>query len=184
MRLPILLLFLSGLAVTSVSAQHDFMVLKKRNRTVKNYMTGSYIECRLDNDQWINGYIKTIRNDSVFITPIEVKQAGTIWGSYMLDTSWYATYPVAIKNITAFPKQGKSADIFTNGVLLQMGSGAYMLLNIINGLSNKEEVFTGSNLTNLGIAAGVFGVGTLLHATRESEWAIGKKYRLEYIKMD
>jgi len=183
MQKPLLLLLFLCLFFCSVKAQHDFIVLKKHYRTIKNYMSGSYIECQVKNDQWISGYIKAIKNDSVFITPMQVKQVGTIWGAYMLDTSWYGTYPVYVKDITAFPKQSKGSEIFTNGALLQLGSGTYILLNIINGLSKKEEVFSGSNLGNLGIAAGVFGLGTLLHITNDKEWRIGRKYKLEYINL-
>ncbi|WP_153797595.1 hypothetical protein [Foetidibacter luteolus] len=183
MQKPLLLSFFI-LLFSTVYAQEDFVILKKKNKTIKNYMSGSYIEFQLNNYQWMGGYIKAIRNDSLLIQMMAVRKLGTIWGNYVEDTSWMNVFPVHINEIIAVPKQSQSAEIFTNGTLLQVGSAGYMALNIINGLSKNEEVFSGNNLRNLGIAAGVFGIGTLLHLTHPSVWKLGKKYRLQYIKLN
>jgi hypothetical protein len=59
-----------------------------------------------------------------------------------------------------------------------MGSAGYMGLNIINGIGKNEPLFSSENGNRLGIAAGLFAIGTLLHRTHKNTYILGKKYQL------
>jgi hypothetical protein len=80
----------------------------------------------------------------------------------------------------AFPKT-ESLPYVKNGFILQLGGGGYLLLNLINTLSNNEPVFGDKNIARISIAAAVLAIGTIIHKTHKPYYIIGKKYQLEYI---
>ncbi|MEX6688711.1 hypothetical protein QTN47_14485 [Danxiaibacter flavus] len=162
-----------------VQAQEDYVVLRKGNKTIQRFTSGSYIDCRLDNYQWMSGYITAIRHDSLFIRQFQVRTIGSI-----SDTSTFGIFPIHINDIKAFPKQPESFEFIKNGTLFMIGGGGYAVLNIANGLINNEEVFSGDNLTKLGIALGVAGIGVIMNVTHSDVIKVGKKYRLQYVKLN
>ena len=85
--LPILLITLSFM----VSAQpSDYIVLKKKNnRTLKTYFPGTFLSALTYTGFTLNGVIKEIKNDSVFIEQWEVRQVPTQFGVPALDTIVY-----------------------------------------------------------------------------------------------
>ncbi len=162
-----------------VQAQEDYVILKKGNKTIQRFVSGSYIDFRLDNYQWMSGYITAIKHDSLFIRQFQVTTIGSI-----SDTSTFGIFPIHINDIKAFPKQPESFEFIKNGTLFMIGGGGYAVLNIANGLINNEEVFSGSNLTKLGIALGVAGVGVIMNVTHSDVIKVGKKYKLQYVKLN
>ena len=63
--------------------------------------------------------------------------------------------PEAKKKVNTTLKE-HGISIVNNGSLFTIGAGGYIVLNVINGLSQNESVTSSKNLTNLGIAAAVF----------------------------
>jgi hypothetical protein len=166
-------------ATFRVHAQEDYLVLKKRHKTIQRFTSGSYIECRLDNYQWFSGYITAIRHDSLYVRQFQVTTIGSL-----SDTSTFGIFPIHVNDIKAFPKEAESFEFIKNGTLFMIGGGGYAFLNVANGLINNEEIFSGSNLTNLAIALGVASVGVVMHFTHSDIIKIGKKYRLQYVKLN
>ena len=70
--------------------------------------------------------------------------------------------------------------MFLNLITL-LGAVGYAALYSINGLLKNDFSFAGSYL---GIAAGVYLFGVLLHELYTYRHKLGKKYRLEMIKID
>lgn len=99
------------------------------------------------------------------------------------DTAWLYRLTIAYKDIYALPKEKQSFGFIRNGALLQFGSAGYATLNVINTLADKQPLFDAQNSRRLGIAAGVFAIGELLHLTNKPYAVIGKKYKIEYVKM-
>ena len=89
--------------------------------------------------------------------------------------------PVHPNQLNAFPKDDEGFSYIKNGTLFYIAGGGYLLLNVINTLSNNEPVFGSDNLDNIGLAAGLLAVGLALDLTHKSTYTIGKKYRIEYI---
>ena len=159
-------------------SQGDFLLLKKKDIVVQSFIKGSYFTCQLTNGQWVEGTIKTIKDDSVFMEQMNVQQVATFWGTARMDTLHYGIAKLALHDIHALPYKEHGISIVNNGSLFTIGAGGYIVLNVINGLSQNESVTSSKNLTNLGIAAAVFVFGEILHWTHPKSIVLGKKYQL------
>ncbi len=173
-----------ALSFSHAQAQSDFIVLKKRNTSLKTYFTGTYLTCILTNDEALGGYIKKIQNDSIYVKPFTLQVYADSWGLTGTDTSWMSVVRVAIKQIKAFPKLRESFAYIKDGSLIEIGAGGYMALNIINTLGKKQQLFSQQNSNRLGTAAGIFAFGLLLHYTHKDYITLGKKYHLDYIRLN
>ena len=177
--MKILLLLVCISVTTSVFSQQGFVVLRKHYQTIQTYFPTSYIRLQLSNKQWLEGRIRQIKGDSLFINLMAIRQVANFYGLPTIDTVRLGLYKIHINEIYALPKKGAGLDFLTNGTLLQLGSAGYMGLNIINGIGKNEPIFSSDNVTSLGIAASVFVVGTLLHRTYKDTYILGKKYQLQ-----
>jgi len=182
--LLIVLSFICSLCSTTLKAQgapSDFFVLKKGRRTLKNYFQGSYIGFWFENGQWTEGTIVKIAHDSLWMKDQRVELVGRGFGT-VIDTVTYGAYRLHIKDIYSMPRVKDNWGFVKNGTLFQLGGAGYIVLNVINGLGkNADPLFGSKNAKKLGIASGVFLIGTLLHYLHPSEMRIGKKYRIQYI---
>jgi hypothetical protein len=59
------LLLLSYFVMVELTAQSDLVVLKKKERTLQTWSSGSYIIFRFTNRQWIDGFVRKVQNDSI-----------------------------------------------------------------------------------------------------------------------
>jgi hypothetical protein len=176
MRLILILLFTTIYIQTN--AQQGFVTLRKHNQTIQTFFPTSYIRFQLSNKQWIEGRIKLIKEDSLFIEQMAIRQVANYFGLPTIDTVRFGLFKIHINEIYALPKTSDGLAFFTNGTLLQIGSAGYIGLNIINGISKNESIFSTDNTTRLGIAASIFAIGTLLHRTHKNTYILGKKYQL------
>lgn len=144
-------------------------------------MPGSVILFQFSSKQWIQGIIKNIRNDSLLLEQIDVRQVPNQFGFPTIDTAKLGLLKLHVNEIYGMPKRNYGSDIFTNGTLLQLGSGAFIFLNLTNSLIKGDEVFSSVNLTRLGIAGAVFVTGTLLHISHKTYIILGKRYTMQTI---
>ncbi len=163
-------------------SQSDLLVLKQRNQTIQTWVPGSLINFQFSSKQWIQGIIKTIRNDSIIMEQIVIRQVPNQFGFPTIDTAKMGIMKLHVNEIYGIPKRGSGGDIFTNGTLLQLGSGAYIFLNLINSLIRNEQVFSSVNLTRIGIAGGVFALGSVLQVSHKTYIQLGKKYTMQTIQ--
>jgi len=63
----LLTLFLFTIISINSFSQSDLLVLKQKNQVIQTWVTGSSIDFQFSSKQWIQGIIKTIRNDSILI---------------------------------------------------------------------------------------------------------------------
>jgi len=160
-------------------SQGDFILLRRGNVVVQSYFKDSYLKCQLTNGQWIEGRIRKIKADSLFLEQFQVRMVASVFGTPMLDTLKYGLAKLSINDIHTLPKKEHGITMVKDGSLLMIGAGGYMVLNIINGLTqSNQSVTSNQNLINLGIAAGVFMFGEILHWTHHDFITIGKKYQL------
>lgn len=167
----------------SVMAQKDVLLLKQNSQTLQSWTSGSYILFQFSSKQWIEGIIKSIKNDSILIDQIQVRQVGNQFGLPTIDTAHFGLLKLHINEIYGMPKRGSSNNLISNGSLFQLGSGAYIFLNVINSLIKSDPVFGSDNLPKLGIAAGFFALGKFLEKSHRSYLPMGKKYRMTTIQM-
>ncbi len=178
----LLTLFLSGMMV-SANAQTDLLLLKKGNRTEQTWITGSFIHFQFSSKQWIQGFLKQIRNDSILVDQIAFYQVPTESGFPRIDTAHMGNLKLHINEIYGLPKRNKGSGIFTNGTLLKMGSTAYVFLNVFNSLIHNEAVFSAVNLNRMAVAGGVYLAGTLMGWAQKPSIVLGKKYSMQTIHL-
>ncbi len=177
--MKLLLLIVCLCALTLAFSQQGFVVLRKHHQTIQTYFPTSYIRLQLSNQQWVEGTIKQIKEDSLFINLMALRQVANYFGLPTLDTLRLGLFKIDINEIYALPKKDKGLDFLTNGTLLQIGSAGYIGLNIINGIGKSDPIFSTQSTTNLGIAVGIFAVGTLLHSAYKNTYILGRKYKLQ-----
>jgi hypothetical protein len=114
---------------------------------------------------------------------ISIQQVPNQFGFPTIDTAKFGLMKLHVNEIYGMPKRELGSSIFTNGALLQLGSSAYILLNVFNSLIHKEEIFSSGNVIGLGIAGGVFLIGTLLSANHKTYITIGKKYTMSTVHL-
>ena len=166
--LTALLIFFTALAF----AQYDFIVLKKRNKSVQYFWKDSYIAFQLKDGQWIKGIITRIEKDFFYLR-IE-KISHSLMGP---DTVHFSGFQYAISDIYAIPKKGLQIDYMNgrfevnrgaghvhwywikSGWIFRAGAIGYAVLNVSNGLLKKDLSVSGKGF---GIAAGVFSGGVVL----------------------
>lgn len=172
------------LAFSNLQAQSDFFVLKKRHTTVKSYYKGVYITVMLTNDTWLGGYITKIQHDSVYIRTFTERIYSDEWGLHSVDTAYGATQRIAVSSIKAVPKEHEGFTYVKDGSLFMIGAGGYMALNIINTVGKREPLFGHNNSPRLITAASVFGGAVILNLLHKNYITLGRRYHIDYIKLN
>ena len=183
--LLILLIYFSTMAFAQPS---DFIVLKKKNnRTLKTYFPGSFISASTYTGFTLNGIIKQIKNDSIFIEQQEVRQFASQFGVPVLDTIVYSVR-LHYEEIRVFDystvKLGGSSK--RNGGLIQsiliIGGTGFIMLELVNTLYRGESLSDDNKLTALVVAAGVAATGLLWKYLQNRSNKPGK-YKVVYVHM-
>ena len=177
-------LFFHLAALTAFSQATDFIVVKKRDRTVKSFFPGLPISLQTVSYSWVEGWITDIRHDSIFVKQYDVRRVGTIWGTTMLDTAGSYVVGVHYKEIKqiAVDEKEKPFGFVTNGTIFMIGGLGYAFLNVVNGQYLHESITDSKNMTSLGIAFGVAAAGFILNRVQHAKnkrW----KYTIEYVHM-
>lgn len=155
----------------------DFLLLKKKDRTIQTYFAGSTISFISVNGAGIEAYIQAIRNDSLFLKQFITRPIPTQLGVYVLDTSFYY-YQYHYNQIRAIGKKGRRFDWAGSGAAL-MGGG--LLLTVASGVVYLADNNKFSPEL-LGAAVGLTGVGYILSRNSGGAMEIGNKYSLLYVK--
>src|SRR5690349_6181046 len=187
----ILLLFCSIVA----NAQGNFLILKKRNKPIQHFWIGSRITIKPSNSDWLRGIITYITPDSFYFTQEIIR-----YGMLGDDTLHISGLRFAVKEIEVLPTKkqivyykddrvmvipGHTKFMWVkNGFLFQAVGAGYSTLNITNHLIDKGPPFAKKNLLGLGIAAGLFSLGTFLHIRYDPLIHLGRKYRLEAVMLE
>lgn len=172
-------------AAMQANAQADMVVLKKGNKTVERYYIDSYIYFNTEKDQRWSGKIYRLKEDTIFIVPIEERAFMSNWGLVLTDTIQLNRIGIAVNKIKSITRQDESFVFLKNGALLKWLGGGYAFLNIVNNLtsSDRDPLFGSQNLKNLGIAAAVFGAGMVQNALYKDFYTLGRKYKLQILML-
>jgi hypothetical protein len=162
------------------SQSSDFIILKKKDRTIRNYYAGSNIQFVTTGGAYRDAVINAIKNDSIYLQEFVVNRVPTTFGTYMLDTVGSFRYVYHYQQIGAFgPPKQKGFNISGSGAAL-MGGGA--LLTVASGVSylaDKDKFSPGL----LAAAVGLGGLGYLMNRSAGKGMVVGKKYRVQYMNM-
>ncbi len=162
----------------------DILALKKNGRTIKTFFPGNEISITTTSGYY-NAYITSINRDTVFLIQYDVRQRPSNLGVYFLDTVAVYHYGIDYRQITALNKDhnkkfnwaGSGGALFGGGVLLTtVGLGTWIFAK------PNTRYYTSPYL--VGSAAFLAGVGYLLVKSGSKGLQIGKKYTLQYVRVN
>ena len=186
----LLLLLLVALSSSTYCQQSDFIVLKKRNnRTVKTYFPGTFISGLTYTGFRLNGLIREIRNDSVFLEQQEVFQVPTPFGVPRLDTVVHTIGLHYTEISQFFFSGGAGSSTRKRGFaqvsiprLMVLGGSAFIVLELVNTVYRKESLNQDNKITSLAIAGAIAGAGFLWQQLQQQSTKAGGKFKVIYVK--
>jgi hypothetical protein len=184
MKTTLLSCLITLIYTTVLSQASDFIVVKKDQRTVKSFFAGSNISFETDRGHY-SGQITSIKKDSIFMNQYDIRQIPTQFGVYIIDT--VATYRLAFnyKEILALEKSKKrgfnwassGGNLLGGGILITAaGLGSWLFTKAGTQSHASPALVIGG--------AALAGVGYLLLRSNNAGYTIGKKYQLQYIRVN
>lgn len=175
-----LFLMFTSISVCAAKAQSgDFIVLKKKNKTIGTYFSGYNIQFVATNGAYRDALINKIENDTLYLQEFVINRIPTTYGGFKLDTAGSFRYKYHYHQIHSFgpPKQkgfslsGSGASLMGGGLLLMLGSGVVYVADREKFSSN---LFIG--------AAALSGLGYLLSKAASKPIVMGKRnYYIVYM---
>jgi hypothetical protein len=142
-------------------SQSDVLILQKDGRNIKTYAPGQPIIFQTVYDQWFDGTLTALRNDSVFINGI----------------------PFHYNEIRTMRVERTKLNYFQDGTLLMVAGVGVLALNTINGLYRKDKARNWFSTSGWITAGALILGGILLKKTRIKTYPLGKKYGLHYLDL-
>jgi hypothetical protein len=174
------LLFLLPLVGIGQNSNSGFLILKKGNKTLGRYYKGNPMFFYTKESMPVTGVVDKITPDSIYLFQYQIRRMQRADGAMVFDTTGRFPLAFSIANIGSFPAgQQKGKNLLTEGTLLMLAGGGYLVLNIFNTTRQGDPPFGEENLSNVLIAAGAVAAGFLLKKSWPSRWYIGKKYKLQ-----
>lgn len=176
----LLCFFLIG---NSCKAQSDLLILKKNGKTVKSFYPDSEIHFTTD-VRYYEAMITNIKNDSVYLVQYDIKRVRLANGGVLMDTVASYKFGVNYKDIHSFENERKGFDWAASGGALLGGGVVLSTAGLISWILAKPNTryYARPELVIAGAVAA--GVGYLLLRTGGKTITIGKKYTLNYIRLN
>ena len=174
--------FLLFFSVTAVFAQpSDFIILKKKGKTIHSYYAGTQIEFVTTSGAYRDALINRIVNDSIFLQEFIVQKIPSTLGFYVLDTLGSYRYSYRYEEIGSIgPKENKGFNVRGSGAALLGGGLVLTLASGVVYLVDREKFSPGLLIASVGLGT----LGYFMSKAGGKGIVIGKKnYRLEYIKV-
>lgn len=143
-------------------SQTDVLELKKNGKNIRTYSPGMYFVMETVYDQWLEGYITAIRNDSVFVN----------------------NFPFHYKEIRTIRWERNKLNYKPDGIILMAAGAGVLVIGTVNGLYRGDPASQWFTATGY-ITAGVLLLGGyLLIKAQYKKYHLGKKYTLEYLNVN
>ena len=174
-----ILLVLSTVAAVA-QTKNDVLLVKKGDKTVRQYYQGITISFRTTEGVPVQGFIDSLRRDSLFFTYYQTRMNPTIAGTFTLDTIGRFKDSYHVSNIGYLPSKQRWRNILTDGTVIMIGGAVYLGVNAVNTAREKEPWLGENNLPRVLTGLAVIAAGWLAHRTwtRHEEIRIGKKYKM------
>lgn len=164
----------------SFAQSSDFIILKKKDKTIRSYYAGTQIEFVTTEGAYRDALINRIANDTIYLQEFLVRTVRTNLGFYITDTAGSFRYAYHYRQIGAIGKKqsgfnlkGSGAALFGGGIVLTAASGVVYL-------ADRKKFSPGLMIASAGLA----GIGYLLMRSGDKGMVIGKRnYRIEYMNM-
>ena len=156
----------------------DMVVLKKGpERTLKTYLSGSQIHFVTIAGTEVQGMIRKIQKDSLYINIYDERPAYTMWGTSFWDTVSVGLSRYHIKEVREIFKPRENFSFIKNGLIFMMGGSAYAILHSVNALYLKQPIIP----STMAISGAVALTGFALGRIHKKTVTLGNKYYLQYI---
>jgi hypothetical protein len=142
-------------------AQTDVLVLQKNGSNIKSYVPGMDIMLKTVYDQWLEGTITDMRNDSIFIN----------------------NNPFHVNEIAAIRKNFSKLHLQAAGTVLIAAGVGLLAINVINGIYTNEAAGQWIKASGWITAGALIVAGIIMRQARYSTYEIGKKYSLHYLEL-
>lgn len=177
---PVLLIVLFMMSVGLYSQGSDMIVLKKGTEsTIKTYLAGSQIHFISKSRSVVQGRIKKIENDSLYINIYDEGQVYNRWGTTFWDTISVGLSKFHIDEIAEIVKPRAGFGFIKNGFLFMVGGIGYAILHSVNAAYLKEPISS----STLAISGGVALSGYILNRIHKNTIRLGNRYYLQYIPL-
>lgn len=177
MRILIFIILCITTGITEAQTA-DFIILKKKNKTVKIFYKGSNIEFITTSGAYRNALINNIKNDSIFLQEFLITKRPTTLGFFVIDTLGSFRYAYNYNEIYHFGLDNKKFNLAGSGAAL-LGGGT--LLTLASGVVYLADNKNFSPAL-LAAGAGLAAVGYLMSKGANRGITIGKKhYKLQYM---
>lgn len=164
--------------LTAYAQGSDMVVLKKgENKTLKTYIAGSQIHFISIAGNEVEGNIKKIERDSIFIHTYDSRAAYTMWGTSFWDTVSVSLSRYHISEIREIIKPKSGFGFIKNGYLFMIAGISYAILHVVNAPILDQPIIPGQ----LAVAGGITASGIVLNRIHKSTVKLGKKHYLQYI---
>lgn len=158
----------------------DIITLKKGNyRTLKTYFAGTQIHFITIAGTDVQGMIRKIEKDSLYINIYDSRPQYTTWGTSFWDTVSVSLSRYHYKEIREIMKPPQHFNFVRNGFIFIMGGFSYAFLHSVNALYLKEKIVP----KTMAFSGGSVLVGLLLKKLHRNTIRIGKQYYLQYIPL-
>lgn len=175
-----ILLILMFHSLYAIGQQADFILLKKRDKTVKAYYSGTQIEFVTQTGAYRNALIERIANDSLFLREFLVQRIPTQLGFFITDTAGSFHYAYHYSQIARMGKKQKGFSLSASGASL-IGGG--IVLTVASGIVYLVDRAKFSPQLLVG-AVGLGAIGYLLTRIGAKGIVIGKHgYHIEYVNL-
>jgi hypothetical protein len=152
------LLFVSPLFCFS---QTDILLLQKNGKNIKTYAPGEPIIFETIYQQWFNGTLTDLRNDSVFVNGI----------------------PFHYHEIKTMRIERTKLNYAQDGSLLIIAGVGVLVLNTVNGLYRHDKPKNWFSTTGWITSGALILGGILLRKARIRTFPLGKKFGLHYLEI-
>jgi len=179
---PVFILAITLLFASSCAAQNDLLILKKHNRTIQSFFPGSEINFSTSIREYLAS-ITSIKKDSLFLVQYDVRQVYTRIGVFVLDTVAEYHFAVNYHDILSLQKNRKNFDWSGSGAALFGGGTILTAAGLITWIFSKPNTRYYARPSLVIGAAALATTGYFLMKTGNKTRKLGKKYKLQYIKM-
>ncbi|MEO5943711.1 MAG: hypothetical protein ABIP30_11810 [Ferruginibacter sp.] len=164
----------------TTNAQSDFIILKKRDKTVKTIYAGTHIEFTSTNGGYRDAEITHIKNDSIYLQEFLVQFIPSALGYFIRDTVGSFRYVYHYTDIKRFGKENKHFNVRGSGAALLGGGTLLALGSGIVYLADRKKF----SPTLLYASVGLAGLGYFMSKAGSKGIEVGKNhYRLQYMNM-
>ena len=179
LKLALLVIFVFFTAL-SKAQKSDIIVLKKgNNRTLKTYFSGTQIHFISIAGTDVQGMIRKIEKDSLYINIYDARPQYTMWGTSFWDTVSVSLSRYHYKEIREIMKPEQHFGFIRNGFIFIMGGFSYAFLHSVNAWYLKEKI----DLQTLAYSGGSVLTGLLLKKLHRNTITINKRHYLQYIPL-